>query len=48
MGFSVKGFDAQSTGLFYVRVDKGSSYALAVLPTIEKNKTLAMSFVATA
>ena len=25
---SVKGFDAQSTGLFYVRVDKGSSYAL--------------------
>jgi large repetitive protein len=25
---SVKGFDAQSSGLFYVRVDKGSSYAL--------------------
>jgi large repetitive protein len=25
---SVKGFDAQSTGLLYVRVDKGSSYAL--------------------
>ena len=25
---SVKGFDAQSTGLFYVRVDKGSSYVL--------------------
>ena len=25
---SIKGFDAQSTGVFYVRVDKGSSYAL--------------------
>lgn len=25
---SIKGFDAQSTGLLYVRVDKGSSYAL--------------------
>jgi large repetitive protein len=37
---SVKGFDAQSTGLLYVRVDKGSSYALYGDYTTQSQTTL--------